>query len=288
MPNPDTATRPTPILGLLPIQRFRRPPPVVSVVRLEGVIGRLGPLHRGITLAALAPQLEKAFRLRNAKAVALAVNSPGGSPVQSSLIARRIRALAEEKDLPVYAFCEDVAASGGYWLAAAADRIYADPASIVGSVGVVSAGFGFPELLKRIGVERRLHTAGTNKARHDAFLKEKPEDVAHLKDLQADLHGTFKDWVRDRRDGRLQADEETLFQGDFWSGRRALELGLVDGLGDLRAVMRETFGDEVRLRLVGGPQSLWQRLRRPARSGAWADELAAAVEERLLWGRFGL
>jgi len=215
------------------------PAPVVGVIRLDGVIGRMGPIYRGLTLAALADSLERAFRLRHLKAVALAINSPGGSAVQSSLIAGRIRDLADEHDVPVYAFAEDVAASGGYWLALAADEIYADGNSIIGSIGVVSSGFGFTELIKRIGVERRLHTAGDKKAMLDPFSPEKPADVRHLKDLQKDIHENFTAMVRDRRGDKLKADDKKLFSGAFWTGPRALEMGLIDGLGTNQNAVEE-------------------------------------------------
>jgi serine protease SohB len=277
------------VLSRLPIKRFREPAPVVAVVRLAGIIGQAGPLRRGLALATLAPVIERAFRMRRLTAVALAVNSPGGSPVQAALIAGRIRALADEKGIPVFAFAEDVAASGGYWLALAADEVFADASSIVGSIGVVTGGFGFPELLKRAGIERRLHTAGENKAMLDPFLEEKPGDVEHLEALQREIHETFKEQVRQRRGDRLVAPEEELFSGAFWTGRRALELGLIDGIGDLRQVLRERFGDTVRFRPVGMRRGWW-----PWRSGSaaahadWASALVAAIEERLMWNRFGV
>jgi signal peptide peptidase SppA len=263
--------------------------PVVAVVRLAGVIGSFGPWRGGLSLAGLAPALERAFAIRGAKAVALAINSPGGSPVQSSLIARRIRALAMEKKLPVLAFAEDVAASGGYWLATAGDEIYADQSSIVGSIGVISAGFGFQEMLQRVGVERRVHTAGSRKSMLDPFRPERPEDVARLEALQREIHDSFKSQVRERRGGRLKGDEETLFSGEFWSGRRALELGLIDGIGDMRTVLRDRFGDKVRFRLVGAQRGwLMRRLRSSSMPEDWARDLIGAVEERALWVRFGL
>jgi serine protease SohB len=263
--------------------------PVVAVVRLAGVIGPIGPWRGGLSLAGLASTLERAFGLRGAKAVALAVNSPGGSAVQSALIARRIRALAAEKKLPVYAFAEDVAASGGYWLATAGDEIYADESSIIGSIGVISAGFGFQELLQRLGVERRVHTAGPRKSMLDPFRAENAEDVARLEALQREVHGSFQAQVRERRGARLKADDETLFSGEFWSGRRALELGLIDGIGDMRTVMRDRFGDKVRLRPIGAPRGwLMRRFRLDAADDDWARDVLAAVEERALWARFGL
>jgi signal peptide peptidase SppA len=274
-------------------ERLFARPPVVAVVRLGGVIGTLGPWRGGLTLAGLAPTLERAFRLRRLSAVALVVNSPGGSPVQSALIAKRIRDLAAEQEVPVFAFVEDVAASGGYWLATAAEEIYAQESSIVGSIGVISAGFGFQALLEKFGIERRLHTAGERKSMLDPFLPEKPEDLERLAQLQAEVHESFKAQVRDRRQGRLKAAEEELFSGEFWSGKRAVELGLIDGLAELREEMRRRFGDKVRLRALRGQRS-W--LRRRSRLGAvdwpepedWARGLIAAAEERALWSRFGL
>jgi signal peptide peptidase SppA len=256
------------------------------VVRLDGVIARPAGFRRGLSLDSLADTLERAFSLPDLAAVALVVNSPGGSPVQSALIAGRIRALAAEAEVPVHAFAEDVAASGGYWLACAADRIFADPSSIVGSIGVVSSGFGFPELLRRLGIERRLHTAGDRKARHDPFQRETPEDVERLAALQKDIHASFIAWVGERRGDRLKGAPEDLFSGDFWTGRQALDLGLVDGLGDMRTVMRREFGDKVRLVRIGERRSLFRFWRGP-RGEEWLDGLAAALEERALWSRFG-
>ena len=282
------------LLRFLPLRRFREPPPQVNVLRLNGVIGGIGRFRRGLNLAYQAQLIERAFKTPRLSAVALSVNSPGGSPVQSALIAGRIRALAEEKEVPVIAFAEDVAASGGYWLACTADEIYAHESSIIGSIGVISAGFGFPELLNRIGVERRVHTAGDRKSMLDPFRAERPEDIERLKAIQADIHGDFRDYVRARRGTRLKGAEEDLFSGEFWTGRRALDLGLVDGLGDLRQVMRRRFGEKVRLRVIEGPR----RFRLPfamASEEAVGFDLAAsahglieAAEERAHWARFGL
>lgn len=268
------------------LERVTNPPPLVTVVRLSGLIAAGGGMMRGgINLANQAGVLKAAFAPRRLAAVALVINSPGGSPVQSSLIGKRIRDHAAERKVPVVAFVEDVAASGGYWLAAAADEIIADPSSIVGSIGVVSAGFGFTDALQRLGIERRVHTQGERKRMLDPFLPERPEDVARLESLQADIHDGFKQWVRDRRAGKLAAEEAGLFNGDIWTGRQALALGLVDGLGDLRSTMRNRFGDKVRLRLVGRRRSPWARLFGPR---SLAPDLLAAVEERLAWGRWGL
>ena len=273
------------------------PPPLVNVIRLSGVIGGLGGLRRGLSLAGLAPVIERAFKGRNLKAVALAINSPGGSPVQSALIAGRIRQLAEEKDLPVHAFAEDLAASGGYWLACAGDDIHADASSIIGSIGVVSGGFGLQDAIAKLGIERRVHTAGDKKAMLDPFQPEKPAEVKHLKELQGDIHLAFKDMVRKRRGKRLKGSEKELFSGAFWTGSRALEMGLVDGLGDARSVLREKYGEKVKLRVIGERRGLLRRLRGLQMSGPAEEEgllsplagdLLAAVEERLMWNRFGL
>jgi len=263
--------------------------PVVAVVRLAGIIGPSIPLRGGLSLAAMAPILERAFGLGGLTAVALAINSPGGSAVQSALVAKRIRDLAAERKLPVFAFAEDVAASGGYWLATAADEIYANAASIIGSIGVISSGFGFAELLQRVGIERRVYTAGPRKAMLDPFRTEEVGDVARLKALQAEIHDEFKRQVRERRGASLKADDDTLFSGEVWAGRRALELGLIDGLGELRSVMRARFGEKVQLRPVGGPRGWpFRRLRAEDRAADWARALLAAAEERALWSRFGL
>ena len=264
--------------------------PVVPVVRLSGVIASGGgPLSgRSLSAASVAPLLKRAFDMRGAKAVALAINSPGGSPVQSSLIAQRIRLHATEKNLPVIAFVEDVAASGGYWLACAADEIVVDPNSIVGSIGVVSAGFGFQDLIARYGVERRVHTSGERKAMLDPFRPENPDDVERLKRLQAEIHDGFKDWVRQRRGRLLKADEATLFTGEFWTGKRGLELGLADSLGELRATLQARYGAKVRLPLIGSRRSLLSRFGLSAGLGDLGPATLAAVEERLHWQRFGL
>ncbi len=275
--------------GVLPFKTLPAPP-LVTVIRLTGVIaaGRSGP-QRGLSLAGLAGALERAFRPKRLAAVALAINSPGGSPVQSSLIAGRIRQLADEKKVPVLAFVEDVAASGGYWLATAADEIYADPASIVGSIGVVSAGFGFTGLIDKIGIDRRVHAQGARKAMLDPFRPEREEDVERLLALQAELHDIFKAEVRRRRGDRLKGDDALLFEGDIWSGGKALALGLIDGLGDLRSTLRGRFGDKVKLAVVNGDAGwLRRRLGMTADPGLWTQGALAAVEERLHWSRYGL
>jgi signal peptide peptidase SppA len=277
----------------LPITR--EGPPIVAVVRLRGVIGAVGLGRPGLTVAALEPLMRRAFS-RRVRAVALVINSPGGSAVQSSQIAGLVRFHAEDKKIPVLAFTEDVAASGGYWLALAADEIYADPMSIVGSIGVIAATFGAHELLAKIGVERRVYTAGENKSLLDPFRPENPKDVERLKDIQADIHKQFIAYVKARRDLKLNADDATLFNGDIWTGEKAKELGLVDGLGDLRMICRRKYGDNVRFLVIERPLSwLQRRFGRfvppdvgEASTGGWAGELIAAVEERAWWARFGL
>jgi signal peptide peptidase SppA len=231
-------------------KRFRADIPVVPVVRFSGVIGAVTPLRPGLTLAGVARPLERAFATRNARAVALLINSPGGSPAQSHLIFRRIRQLAEEKNLPVLAFVEDVGASGGYMLACAADEIICDQFSIVGSIGVVGGSFGFPKLMEKLGVERRVYTAGERKVMLDPFLPEKPDDVKRIKAIQKDIHTHFIDLVKARRGTRLHGSDKTLFSGEFWTAPAAIELGLADAIGDLRTTLRERYGDKVRTPLI--------------------------------------
>jgi signal peptide peptidase SppA len=268
-------------LSKLPIRALRDPAPTVNVLRLAGVIGRAGPIGGGgMTLAGMERAIERAFKGRNLKAVALAVNSPGGSPVQASLIAGRIRALAEEKDMPIFAFAEDVAASGGYWLACAADEIFADESSMVGSVGVVSAGFGFPDLLKRHGIERRVHTAGKRKAMLDPFEEEEPEDIPRLRSIQTDIHDAFKRYVRERRGERLNGPDPELFEGDIWAGGQALALGLIDGIGDMRSTLRKRYGERVQMRRISVRTSPLGRLLGRSRVGQGTQEVLAAMGER--------
>ena len=255
-------------------------PPTVAVVRLSGAIG--SGSRAALSDATLAPILEKAFKRGKPAAVALEINSPGGSPVQSSLIGARIRRLAEEKEIPVFAFVEDVAASGGYWLAAAADEIYADDSSIVGSIGVISAGFGAHIFLSRQGIERRVYTAGKSKSMMDPFQPEKPEDVTRLKGMLEQIHANFIHHVKTRRADKLDTVPE-LFTGEIWVGRQAQEVGLVDGIGHLVPMMKERFGEKVRLRRYGPSRPIWQRF-----GAQIATDAIAAVEERAEFARFGL
>jgi serine protease SohB len=265
--------------------------PVVPVVRLSGVIGGAPLRGLGLSLQSLNPALERAFKVRGAKAVALAINSPGGSPVQSALIAGRIRALAGEKQLPVIAFIEDVGASGGYWLALAADEIFAARSSIVGSIGVVHSSFGFANVLDRLGIERRLYTAGAKKSLLDPFRPQDPGDVDRLMAIMGEIHTDFKAMVRERRGARLGAADADLFEGQIWTGRQALELGLIDGLGDLHGTLKTRFGEKLRLPQIGAARPWWRRrlnVRPDAAARAVVDGALDALVERSLWGRYGL
>ena len=274
---------------------WRRRRAVVPVIRLSGVIAGGGGLRRGISLEGVEPQLKKAFSIRRAKAVALIINSPGGSPVQSALIGQRVRDLARKADVPVLAFCEDVAASGGYWLAASADEIYANAASIIGSIGVVSAGFGFDRAIERLGIERRVYTAGEHKAILDPFRPESEEDVARLKSLQGEIHQQFITHVVERRGGKLKGDHSDLFNGAFWSGATSIELGLIDGLGDCRSIVTQRFGEDVDLltiqpkkKLFSGFGGLSGSMSGSTGAAAILDEAVALAIERAHFSRFGL
>ena len=273
--------------------------PVVPVLRLSGAIGMVTPLRPGLSIATLAAPIEKAFTMSKTPAVAVVVNSPGGSPVQSNLIFRRLRQLGEEKGKKVYVFCEDVAASGGYFVAVAGDEIYADPSSIIGSIGVISASFGFDKAIEGFGIERRVYTAGENKGSLDPFLPEKADDIARLKALQRDVHDVFIGIVKERRAGKLAGPDGELFSGAFWSAARALEFGLIDGISDVRTKMREVFGEKVRLKAVPIEKTgllaqlkRWQGASSGGQDGgaglAFAGDLVSALEIRALWSRFGL
>ena len=274
---------------------FRRlfaKPPVVPVIRLTGPIGMATPLNPGINLANSADVIERAFEEKKAKAVAVVINSPGGSPVQSMLIFKRLRALAEENDKKIYVFAEDVAASGGYFIALAGDEIYADPSSIIGSIGVIASGFGFDQAIEKLGIDRRVYTAGEKKMTLDPFKPENPEDVARIKDLQKDIHETFKNVVLSRREEKLKSED--LFTGEFWTGVKAKELGLIDGLGDVRSKMIEEFGSEVELKLVKPKKGLFGRSQQQAvelllgGQPGFTDQALSTLEARALWARYGL
>lgn len=278
--------------------RLRRGTPVVPVVRLAGVIGAVTPLRPGMTLAGLAKTLERAFSFKNAKAVALLINSPGGSPVQSRQIYLRIRQLAVEKKLPVLVFVEDVAASGGYMIACAGDEIFCDPSSILGSIGVVGGSFGLQDAIKKIGIERRLYTAGEHKAMLDPFLPENPDDVARLKAIQRDIHEIFIALVKGSRGARLKGAEDELFTGEYWAGEKSVALGLADAIGDLRATLRARYGEKVLTPVVAPSSGMLSGLLGRRQPGASAlvldtplaglpDDVISALETRAIWAKFG-
>jgi signal peptide peptidase SppA len=278
--------------------RLRRGTVVVPVVRLSGVIGAVTPLRPGMSLAGVARTLERAFAIKNAKAVALVINSPGGSPVQSRQIYLRIRQLAAEKSLPVLVFVEDVAASGGYMIACAGDEIFCDPSSILGSIGVVGGTFGFQDLIKKIGVERRLYTAGAHKAMLDPFLPENPDDVARVKALQREIHAIFIALVKQSRGARLKGGDDVLFTGEYWAGETSVSLGLADAIGDLRSTLRTRYGDKVLTPVIAPASGMLSSLlgRKSAGAGTLTslegvaglpDELISALETRAIWAKFG-
>src|SRR6267378_1725910 len=285
------------LMELLPA-RLRRGIAVVPVVRLSGVIGAVTPLRPGMSLAGIAKTLERAFAIKNAKAVALVINSPGGSPVQSRQIYLRIRQLAAEKKLPVLVFVEDVAASGGYMIACAGDEIFCDPSSILGSIGVVGGTFGFQDLIKRIGVERRLYTAGEHKAMLDPFLPENPDDVARVKALQREIHAIFIALVKQSRGSRLKGKDDVLFTGEYWAGATSVSLGLADAIGDLRSTLRARYGDKVLTPVIAPATGLLSSLLGRKSAGTETlgqldgiaglpDELISALETRAIWAKFG-
>ena len=271
--------------------RFRRDLAIVPVVRLTGVIGFSTPLKPGLTLANVARSLERAFKIKRAKAVALVVNSPGGSPVQSHLIFQRIRQLADEHKVPVLSFVEDAGASGGYMIACAGDEIVCDPSSVVGSIGVVGATFGLEKAIEKLGIERRVYTSGDRKVMLDPFLPENPEDVKRLKAIQHDIHESFIALVKARRGARLRGPESALFSGEYWAGGKALELGLVDRLGEVRSLLRERYGEDVKMPLI--EEKGWFGRRVPG-VGQWAGpsfntaDVLSAIEARAIWARYGL
>jgi signal peptide peptidase SppA len=284
------------LMQLVPA-RLRPGTAVVPVVRLSGLIGSVTPLRPGMSLAGVARTLERAFATKNAKAVALVINSPGGSPVQSRQIYLRIRQLAAEKKLPVLVFVEDVAASGGYMLACAGDEIFCDPSSILGSIGVVGGSFGFQELIKKVGIERRLYTAGEHKAMLDPFLPENPDDVARVKALQREIHALFIALVKQSRGVRLKGEDSVLFTGEYWAGETSVSLGLADAIGDLRSTLRARYGEKVLTPVIAPATGLLSNLL-GRKSGAGTlvqfdgiaglpDEVISALETRAIWAKFG-
>src|SRR5271154_30671 len=277
-------------------ERFRPGTAVVPVVRLSGVIGAVTPLRPGMSLAGVARVLERAFAIKNAKAIALVINSPGGSPVQSRQIYLRIRQLATEKKLPVLVFVEDVAASGGYMIACAGDEIFCDPSSILGSIGVVGRSFGFQELIKKIGIERRLYTAGAHKAMLDPFLPENPDDVARVKALQREIHAIFIALVKQSRGARLKGADDVLFTGEYWAGETSVALGLAAAIGDLGPPLRPRYREKVQTPLIAPASGMLSGLmgrRSPGAISAWEnaanlpEEVISALESRAIWAKFG-
>lgn len=273
----------------IPLPPFQNPAPVVAILPLEGVIGSGSRFSSALNLAGVEEKINQAFDIYNVKAVALAVNSPGGSPVQSELIMRRIQKLSKEKKIPVYAFAEDVAASGGYLISLAAEEIYAHEASIVGSIGVISAGFGFSKAIEKIGVERRVYAAGDNKSILDPFQPEKDKDIKLLKDMQKEIHEFFKNLVKESRGDKLKGTQKIMFSGQFWAGKEATKLGLIDGIGDIHTVMKEKLGNKTKFKRIKEEKGFIKSLlgvgtRRPKIS----EEILSTLEDRSLWARFGL
>lgn len=277
------------LISKLPIDALANPAPVVAVLPLEGVIGTSGRFSNAINLANLEDKIEAAFDVYNVKAVALAINSPGGSPVQSELIVMRIRELSVEKEIPVYAFAEDVAASGGYMLALAGEEIYASKASIVGSIGVINAGFGYPAAIEKLGIERRVYTAGESKSLMDPFKPEVEKDVKMMKSLLKEVHDFFKSFVKEARGDRLKGIQKTIFSGQVWNGDEATKLGLIDGVGDMRSVMKEKLGDEVKFKRLKDEKGFFKgMLGMSSPKVSIAEDVIKTIETRGEWGRYGL
>lgn len=277
------------LISRLPIDALANPAPVVAILPLEGVIGMSGRFSNAINLANLEEKICSAFDVYNVKAVALAINSPGGSPVQSELIVMRIRELSKEKEIPVYAFAEDVAASGGYMLALAGEEIFAHQASIVGSIGVINSGFGYTGVIEKLGIERRVYTAGESKSLMDPFKPEVEKDVKMMKNLLKEIHDFFKAFVKDARGDKLKGVQKTIFSGQVWNGEEATKLGLIDGVGDMRSIMKEKLGDDVKFKRIKSEKSFLKGLLGMSGSKpSLADDVLKTIETRSEWGRFGL
>lgn len=277
------------LLSKLPIEALANPAPVVAVLPLEGVIGSSGRFSKSINLANLDDKIKAAFDVFNVKAVALTINSPGGSPVQSELIVMRIREISEEKEIPVYAFAEDVAASGGYMLSLAGEEIYAHQASIVGSIGVINSGFGYPAAIEKLGIERRVYTAGESKSLMDPFKPENEKDVKMMKALLKEVHDFFKSFVKEARGDRLKGIQKTIFSGQVWNGEEAVKLGLIDGVGDMRSVMKEKLGDDVKFKRIKEEKGFFKELLgMRSNKVSIAEDVIKTLETRSEWGRFGL
>jgi signal peptide peptidase SppA len=291
-PSDETKSRWAAYLEQIPwLNEFIAPKEKIAIIRMAGVIADSSVIRRaGINHNKYREAIAQAFEAKRVRAIALILNSPGGAPAQCSLISAHIRRLAAEKNIPVFAFVEDVAASGGYWLACAADEIYAQGTSIVGSIGVISAGFGFDRLIEKYDVTRRVHTSGKDKAFLDPFRPEKSDDVQRLKDIQADMHAAFKEWVHERRGARLNGAESELMEGAFWTGAGALQRGLIDGIGDAGSVLREKFGPDIKfVDFIPEKKSLLSAFL-PISVDSMLDPGAIidAAQEKTFWGRFGL
>lgn len=270
-----------------PFRRFTDNKPQVTVVELQGAIGLGARPGRGLSASSVEEPLKKAFKNKKAKAVVLAINSPGGAPAQARMIMERIRCLALETQLPVISYIEDVGASGGYLIALAGEEILADPFAIVGSVGVVSAGFGFQEAIEKLGVERRVYTSGTNKVRLDPFRAEKPEDKEKLEGILEETHEIFIDLVKSQRGDRIEGPDETVFSGDFFLASKGQELGLIDGVGDLRQILKSRYGNDVQVKIISPQKSgLLSRLGASV-AGGLVDAVAGRLETDALRSRLG-
>jgi len=280
------------LLSLLPFG-FGENNPVIAVLRLDGVIGKIGMTKSGMTMKDLNKLIEKTFKIDKLEAVCLVINSPGGSPVQSDLIAKRITTLAKEKDIKIFGFVEDVAASGGYWLACAADEIYASHSSIIGSIGVISSGFGFHEAIKKLGIERRVHTEGKTKSVLDPFKPSRDSDVKIIKKIQKEIHQHFIDTVKERRSGRLTQSDDILFNGEFWTGQIALDYGLIDGIGDMYSFIQKKYGDKVKIEYIENKQS-WIKKKLGMASlskeftSDFADSLVDSLEQKIAYNKFDI
>ena len=267
---------------------FFKNKPLIAHIRLSGVIGYVGRFQQGLSYSSHHEIIKKAFSLKKAKAVAISINSPGGSPVQSHLLYSLIRKLAEEKKIKVITFAEDVAASGGYMLACAGDEIYANASSIVGSIGVIYSGFGFQDLIKKAGVERRVHTAGKSKSILDPFMEEKPEDIVKLKAIQEDLHKEFIQLVKNSRKEKIKASsDDSLFNGEFWAGTKAKEQGLIDGIGNVFQVLEDKFGKDVKIKNFE-KQEGWLKKKLSSSMANAVSSAMTELETRSFWNRFGL
>jgi len=262
----------------------------IAILRLQGVISSQGGLNKqALNLDNMRAEIDKAFSLPKLKAVAIAVNSPGGSPVQSELLYNYLRATSEKKNIPIYTFAEDVAASGGYWLLCSGDKMYASSSSIVGSIGVISSGFGFVDVLKKIGVERRIITQGKSKSIYDSFLPVKGSDEKIISAAQQDIHDAFKNIVSERRGKKIKINEDRLFSGEFWSGKAGAQFGLVDGIGDLYSVMKQEFGEDIYFQHVKkSPSWLKKKMSMAASYEGFIDSFFDKIEQKIHYNRFGL